>query len=85
MLWPYPDGGAPWRWRCGSPGNFADERRPAPVEGKAIAINPDNIYIAGANCQAFFKDPGPFIDQGKQTTVMDFLGLNRAALNPQLC
>ncbi len=48
-------------------------KKPAPVTGKAVAVNPDEVDVIGAVDDALLKQVRGLIDHGEQAPVEDFL------------
>ena len=60
------------------------EHRPAAETRKAVAVDVDDVDVAGAQRDAFLEDLRAFIDQRVNATLEDFLVADLAALDARL-
>ena len=60
------------------------EHRTSAVAGKSVAVNPDQVDVARSKGEAFFEDPGAFIDEGEDAALDNLVSGERAALDAEL-
>ncbi|MNP46069.1 hypothetical protein D3C76_1400410 [compost metagenome] len=63
---------------------FGIVHRPAQVGREAVAIDPHQVDIAGAQSDAFVQQLDTLVDQHEQAAVVDLLGIDRPSWNVQL-